>query len=269
MSTSKELIISSTGFPGTNKTLRHIQEAFGEPLGALAELVGSPAIVSGIVALDNGISYSNGFIAYNGRIIPFKGGGFHEKISLINEIETAQYDSFNENGELQSLPAYKTEYFLFGENPKATEILEFSSLKRIMSLEKIIEIITNLPKPDWLVTLKNDPSYIKNKPFNNIKFTKGTGTTFNRTHIGYYYNDNTKNCYHIYPPTGFSTYHLAGFIPSIAEISFTGVVNEDDTLWCKYDVQHNYGSNGRVVVYCNNSENRYPSKINYLAIWMK
>jgi len=211
------------------------------------------------------ITHSNGFIAYNGRIIPFRGGTFHEKISLIEEIETAQYDSFNENGELKNLPAYRTEYFQFGEHPKAIKILEFSSLKRIMPLEKIVEII---PEPDWLVTSKNNPNYINNKPFNNLKITKGTGTTFNRVSSGYHYNDSTKNCYHIYPPAGFNTYNLVGFIPSTAEISFWGIVDENDTLWCKYDVQHSYGNYGRVVVYCN-TENRYPSQINYLAIWMK
>jgi hypothetical protein len=75
-----------------------------------------------------------------------------------------------------------------------------------------------------------------------------------------------------------------GFIPSIAYIDFSGDVNSDDTLWCRYDIElpnttYNsssvatsnpiYGTTARIRVWCNNSENQANSIVNYLAIWEK
>ena len=46
MGLGNKLIVSATGFPGTNKTLRFIQDAFKEPLGALAQLAGEKTIIT-------------------------------------------------------------------------------------------------------------------------------------------------------------------------------------------------------------------------------
>ena len=48
MGLGNKLIVSATGFPGTNKTLRFIQDAFREPLGALAQMAGEKTIITGV-----------------------------------------------------------------------------------------------------------------------------------------------------------------------------------------------------------------------------
>ncbi len=66
------------------------------------------------------------------------------------------------------------------------------------------------------------------------------------------------------PPAGYNMSHLVGFLPSIAEISFAGAVNGDDTLFCQYVTDSE-----KIRVICANSEIRYSSRINWIAIWIK
>ena len=70
MGLGNKLIISATGFPGTNKTWRFVQDAFREPLGALAKLAGDKTILTGVVNTAGVVS--DGFIVYDGEIIPFQ-----------------------------------------------------------------------------------------------------------------------------------------------------------------------------------------------------
>lgn len=96
-----------------------------------------------------------------------------------------------------------------------------------------------------------------------IKITTGSETVTSDA-VGYKQDDYTKNYVYVYPPTGYNMSHLAGFMPSINQIAFAGDVNSDDTLWCKYRIESN-----RVTVICSNSETRFASKVNYMAIWIK
>jgi len=68
----------------------------------------------------------------------------------------------------------------------------------------------------------------------------------------------------IYPPSGFTMSNLIGFICSPAIIYFNGVVNGDDTLYCRWERRLDY-----VRVICQNSESRGVSSVNYLAMWQK
>ena len=68
----------------------------------------------------------------------------------------------------------------------------------------------------------------------------------------------------IFPPYGWSMADLKAFCPSINQIYFAGVVNNDDSLFCYYQI---LGDRIRVVVY--NSEQRATPYANYIAIWRK
>ncbi len=93
--------------------------------------------------------------------------------------------------------------------------------------------------------------------------TYGSVVTENRAG-GELQNDYTKNFKEIYPPTGFTMANLVGFQCGIAEIYFSGNVDDNDNLWCNYDVLAD-----KIIVICNNRENDGNSKINYTAIWQK
>lgn len=64
------------------------------------------------------------------------------------------------------------------------------------------------------------------------------------------------------PPSGFSMSNLAGFIPSIRYIYFSGGVDGNDTLSTTYSVG---GSN--ITVDVRNSEQRASGEANWVALW--
>lgn len=157
MATSKRINIAATGFPGTNKTWRFIQEAFAEPLGALAQLAGNFTIVSGmepsLSASPMGVSYSNGFVSINGEILPFIGGNQQAQCTIIETVENATYDAdINNDGVLDSLPTYITRYVTFGSGGVST--FNFAQLKRL----KTINELSAFSLPAGIVI---DPNYIQ------------------------------------------------------------------------------------------------------------
>lgn len=83
------------------------------------------------------------------------------------------------------------------------------------------------------------------------------------------YNDWESNYADVFPPSGFTMDHLRGFIASPAIIFFSGDVNRDDHLWCRWRARSD-----RVRIICANSENRgdasgASSYVNYLGFWRK
>lgn len=296
MGLGNKLIVSATGFPGTNKTLRFIQDAFREPLGALAQLAGNKTIITGVVvnnADPTNVVVSNGFISYNGEIIPFVGGSYANTVTIIEAFENVNYNTdANDDTVLDSLPAYRTIYAMCGTG--GIDIFNFSELAPLKTIKELsnftlpagividpnylaftVSMLNHLNsiefgaevnvQSNWLENSPGSDQFIQNRPFTEIKCTHGSLVTIPASN-GYYQFDFTRNWVDIYPPSGFNIYHLKGFVPSIGEINFSGDVDGNDTLWCNYQV--NYTA-GKIRVVCNNSESRARSIINYLAIWIK
>ena len=300
MGLGNKLIVSATGFPGTNKTLRFIQDAFKEPLGALAQLAGDKTIITGVVSTAGIVS--NGFITYNGEIIPFQGGNYASTVTIVEAFENVNYNTdANDDTVLDSLPAYRTIYAMCGTG--GIDIFNFSELAPLKTIKELsafslpagividpnyvhtdynftLALLTKLNgieagaevnvQADWNITAPSSDAFIKNKPFTSIKFTQGQMTTTNRLDSSYnthlhptYWNNNRA---YIYPPSGYTISNLVAFIPSINSIFYKGEVNGDDTIFCNYQVDY---TNNRVIVICNNSENRADSRINYVAVWIK
>lgn len=300
MGLGNKLIVSATGFPGTNKTLRFIQDAFREPLGALAQLAGNKTIITGVVNTAGVVS--NGFISYNGEIIPFQGGNYAATVTIIEAFENVNYNTdANDDTVLDSLPAYRTIYAMCGTG--GIDIFNFSELAPLKTIKELsqfglpagividpnyvhtdvnftLALLNKLNgieagaevnvQADWNITAPSSDAFLKNKPFSSIKFTQGQMTTSDRIDT----NSNThllptnfnKNRAYIYPPAGYTISNLMAFIPSINAIFYKGDVNADDTIFCNYQVDY---TNNRVIVVCNNSENRADSRINYAAVWIK
>jgi hypothetical protein len=134
MGLGNKLIVSASGFPGTNKTLRFIQDAFREPLGALAQMAGEKTIITGVVAEGKGVS--NGFITYQGEIIPFQGGTIATTVTIIEEFENADYNiDVNDDTILDSLPAYRTIYAMCGTG--GIDIFNFSELTPLKTIKEL------------------------------------------------------------------------------------------------------------------------------------
>jgi uncharacterized protein YukJ len=150
MGLGNKLIVSASGFPGTNKTLRFIQDAFKEPLGALAQMAGEKTIITGVVTAGNEVS--NGFITYQGEIIPFQGGTIADTVTIIEEFENANYNiDANDDTILDSLPAYRTIYAMCGTG--GIDIFNFSELTRLKTVKELSQF--TLPK-----NLVSDANYV-------------------------------------------------------------------------------------------------------------
>lgn len=131
---AKHITISSKGFPGTNKTWRFMQEAFREPLEALARNAGHKTIVSGLML--SGDVYTDGFICYNGEILPFTGGAPSESVTIVEEVEQVTYNvDVNNDGQLDILPAYVTRYARFGTGGET--VFPFTDLTRLKTLQEL------------------------------------------------------------------------------------------------------------------------------------
>ncbi len=147
---AKKLLISGNGFPGTNKTLRFIQDSHAEPIGALASLLGDAVIVSGCVVdtVANTISY--GFICINAQIIPFVGGTLATTITLDKVVENGIYNlDVNNDQQLDSLPVYETITARCGTGGfEIYNLADFVRLETIKSLTPLKAIVTALQVND-------------------------------------------------------------------------------------------------------------------------
>lgn len=124
-----ELIISDTGFPGTNETWRKVQDAYRKPLLGLGKFVATNAIIEGVV--DNGTNITDGTIVYNGEILPFIGGPTQPQFEIVEVTENRFYD----NGSTNSLPAYKVRY----ARPVGSGGIQLTSLKALPRVEDFIK----------------------------------------------------------------------------------------------------------------------------------
>lgn len=74
---------------------------------------------------------------------------------------------------------------------------------------------------------------------------------------------NERNWFDVYPPAGKTIYDLAGFLPSIAIIHFSGVVDGNDSLRCTWVIQ----DDNRIRVFVQNTEQRSGPAANWIAFW--
>jgi hypothetical protein len=94
--------------------------------------------------------------------------------------------------------------------------------------------------------------------------------------VGSWSNDS--NYFDVFPPAGKTVNNLVAFIPSIAVLYYSGVVNGDDATRCTWTIfpasTNNLGglfnifnTPGRIRVYVQNTEQRSTPAANWLAIW--
>lgn len=188
MGSNRKLIVSATGFPGTNQTWRFIQDAWREPLKALALFAGDKVIVSGGELV--GVTVNDGFIAYQGVIYPLVGGTLptNGSVTLIKETQDVVYDvDLDLDGQQDTLPAYENCYFQIGTGGTVT--FPFSDLTRLKTAKELS--LFSLPngvvvdpnyialtqamidqwngfvsnvQADWSVANSTSPAFIRNKP---------------------------------------------------------------------------------------------------------
>ena len=254
MGLGNKLIVSATGFPGTNKTLRFIQDAFREPLGALAQLAGNKTIITGVV-VDNtnpaNVVVSNGFISYNGEIIPFVGGSYANTVTIIEAFENVNYNTdANDDTVLDSLPAYRTIYAKCGTG--GIDIFNFSELAPLKTIKELssftlpagividpnylaftVSMLNHLNsiefgaevnvQSDWNVVNPSSDAFIKNKPTNLLSILhKGVA------YLGDFPNAPTATVNIYFPNVGTTNYMVLGTMHSFLPL---GAAAQDLIVW--------------------------------------
>lgn len=253
MGLGNKLIVSATGFPGTNKTLRFIQDAFREPLGALAQLAGDKTIITGVVNTAGVVS--NGFITYNGEIIPFQGGNYAATVTIIEAFENVNYNTdANDDTVLDSLPAYRTIYAMCGTG--GIDIFNFSELAPLKTIKELsnfslpagividanyvhtdvnftLALLNKLNgieagaevnvQADWNVVNPSSDAFIKNKPTNLLSILhKGVA------YLGDFPNAPTATVNIYFPNVGTTNYMVLGTMHSFLPL---GAAAQDLIVW--------------------------------------
>lgn len=232
MGSGKHLMISATGFPGTNQTWRFIQQAWREPLEALAKMAGDKTILTGVEMLSGQIT--NGYVSYNGEILPFVGGTPEASVTLIEQVVNVTYDvDLDGDASLDSLPGYKTRFLKFGTDGIST--FPFTDLKRLKTIDELsqfalppgividanyvhtdnnftlalLQKLNSLDQADWNVTNPASGAFIKNKPTKLISYLyKGVAI------LGDFPQAQTQSTYIYFPSVGTSNYIVLGTIHS-------------------------------------------------------
>ena len=158
MGVAKNIVISGTGYPLNNETLRYMQSAYSDPLGALAFFVGNKAILSGLEVTSPAPNEvrAAGYVSFNGEILQFQSGTKQDTVTVIETTVNAEYDKdTNGDGVRDNAPVFKSRHMEFGTGGIAT--FPFTDLYRVppftqLLLEKLNGIATGAQvnvKPDW------------------------------------------------------------------------------------------------------------------------
>ena len=257
---NKTNFVQTGGFPLNTERLEELEKAYSI-FNAYGALAGDLTIISGCVT--TGPNVSDGYVYISGELFPFRAAAVTPTSTVI--IVEQKINRPFESSEIKTVHTLR--YATFGT---AETSWPWSDFKRPFPTKEIpadlneqLETIETKESIEKVSALEGRIQALENKTTPQVKITSGTLTVTARAN-GYYQNDYSKNYADVLPPDGYSTAHLAGFVASIAEIHFSGDVDDSDTFWCKHTVDTQ-----KIRIICSNSESRAASKVNYMAVWIK
>lgn len=257
---NKSNFTQTGGYPLKSERLQELQTAYSI-FNAYGALAGNLTIISGCETL--GTTVKNGFVHIEGELLEFKEATVTPSSTVII-IETPIERGFK-NGVIKTVHTLRYATFGTAETswPWADFKRPFPTKEIPANLNEQLETIEKKESIEKVSELEKRIQALENKTTPQVKITSGTLTVTARAN-GYYQNDYSKNYADVLPPDGYSTAHLAGFVASIAEIHFSGDVDDNDTFWCKHTVDTQ-----KIRIICSNNETRAASKVNYMAVWIK
>lgn len=257
---NKTNFVQTGGFPLNTERLEELEKAYSI-FNAYGALAGDLTIISGCVT--TGSNVSDGYVYISGELFPFRAAAVTPTSTVI--IVEQKINRPFESSEIKTVHTLR--YATFGTAETSWAWADFKRpfpTKEIPAdLNEQLETIETKESIEKVSALEERIHALERKTTPQVKITSGTLTVTARAN-GYYQNDYSKNYADVLPPDGYSTAHLAGFVASIAEIHFSGDVNDDDTFWCKHTVDTQ-----KIRIICSNSESRAASKVNYMAVWIK
>jgi len=257
---NKTNFVQTGGFPLSTERLEELEKAYSI-FNAYGALAGDLTIISGCVT--TGSNVSDGYVYISGELFPFKGAAVTPTSNVI--IVEQKINRPFENTEIKTVHTLR--YATFGTAeaswPWSDFVRPLQTKEIPADLNEQLKTIEKKESIEKVSELEERILVLENKTTPQVKITSGTLTVIAKAN-GYYQNDYSKNYADVLPPDGYSTAHLAGFVASIAEIHFSGDVDDNDTLWCKHTVDTQ-----KIRIICSNNETRSASKVNYMAVWIK
>lgn len=261
---NKSNFIQTGGYPLKSERLQELQTAYSifNSLGALA---GNLTIISGCKL--EGTTIKNGCVYIDGELFEFREAAItaNSTVIIIEEVINRGF----KNGANKQVHTIR--YATFGTAATSWPWTDFKPLIEIKNipLNLVNQLVTIGNKEDKTTVdqlrkqIESLEDTISNLIVPKIIIDSDQRTVTNHQ-LGDNYNNTAKNYIDVYPPSGYTMANLAGFMASISQLKFSGDVNHDDGLWCKYANTSSY-----VRVICGASEMREISQVSYMAIWIK
>lgn len=127
-----EIKTSPRGFPFDERTLQEIQDQTVPVLNAIGHLLPDNSRIFGVELppiVEEGSEFSPGFIRWNGEFLPFLGGAYSTKFSIIEDVvERAFNVGTDQDPQLEDHPAYILRYAMPGDILNAESVHNFSDL---------------------------------------------------------------------------------------------------------------------------------------------
>jgi len=197
MGVAKKIEVSATGFPGTNKTWRHLQQGVDDAISALGNTFGNVIISGCNLTASNGVEYdslvshiTSGVMCINGEVLPFEELIIDDEAVNVSQIYI-RINEVNENvlyndGTLIPKVAYKTRTFSWvvvypGDTLDGTTGVAYIDLVRLPKMQNLRPVgeitmwsgaIANIPS-GWALCDGNN-----NTPDLRDRFVLSAGNTY-------------------------------------------------------------------------------------------
>lgn len=127
------------GFPLTTQRLEFLQQTYTKAISQLTNIVGDGnVIIEGAVKSSQQLpdfQVTDGVVVVDKEIIEFRGGDFHERVALFEEVINVPYnEDVDGNGSLDLKAADTIRYLMCAEND-GVEVANFSSFRRYGNIQ--------------------------------------------------------------------------------------------------------------------------------------
>ncbi|SHH75376.1 hypothetical protein [Flavobacterium johnsoniae] len=257
--------IQTGGYPLKSERLQELQTSF-KIFNAFGNIAGNFTIVEGCET--EGSIVKNGKIYIHPELLDFREADATGNPNVII-IEEAVQRPF-ENGTVKTV--YLNRYATFGT---AEISWPWSNFKRPFQTKDIpnnllmqLNAIPGKAETGTVTTLAERVTALEEKINNmitpQISVMYGRQTVNSWTSNGDYSSDFNRNYIDVYPPSGYTMAHFKGIVPSVSQIKFDGDVDDNDVIWCSYQVR---STNIRII--CGNVEQKAAPMVSYMAIFIK
>ena len=261
---NKTNFVQTGGFPLNTERLEELEKAYSI-FNAYGALAGDLTIISGCVT--TGSNVSDGYVYISGELFPFRAAAVTPTSTVI--IVEQKINRPFESSEIKTVHTLR--YATFGT---AETSWLWSDFARPFETKQIPDnLLTQLQAiggkaESTTVTALNNKVAALETAISNLRIPKiivDSDQRYVQAHqSGNNYDNTNKNYIYVYPPDGYTMTNLSGFLPSMRQIKFSGDVDDNDGLWCKW-----LFDSEKITVICGSVEMREVSQVSYIAVWIK